>query len=114
LRLDADFAIYGGQGIAECLDRGELEFTTTTMAEIEAAQDAESIEIASRAYAGIGEDDDWPDGVVRPVASDSYVIVHQGAEYVVLRRQRSILAVFDVADGSYVALGSWPKEIETR
>jgi hypothetical protein len=59
-QLDADFAAYGGQGIAECVERGELEFTATTKAEIEAERDAESIEIASRAYAGIGEDDDWP------------------------------------------------------
>ena len=33
-RLDNDFDFYGGQGIAECVEGGELEFTTTTEAEI--------------------------------------------------------------------------------
>jgi len=68
----------------------------------------------SRAYAGIGDYDDWPDSLDRPSASDSYVTGHQGVEYVVLRRQRSIVAVYDIADGGYIALGTWPKEIETR
>lgn len=72
-QLDDDFATYGGQGIAECVDRGDLEFTATTGAEIRAKYDSESIEIASRAHAGIGDYDEWPGNLERPSVSDSYV-----------------------------------------
>ena len=76
--------------------------------------DAEAIETAIRAYAGIEEHDQWPGGVPRPVPRDSYVARHQDVEYVVLRCQRTIVAVIDTDDGSYTVLKSWPKEIETR
>jgi len=112
--FDNDFDLYGGQGIAECVDSGELDYTTTTQAELSAEWEAEAIETAIRAYAGIEEYDEWPDGALRPIPLDSYVIRHQDVEYVVLRRQRSIVAVIDIDNGSYTVLETWPKEIETR
>jgi hypothetical protein len=112
--FDNDFEFYGGQGIAECIESGELEYITTTQAQMDAEWDAEAIETALRAYAGIEEHDEWPSGVPRPVPRDSYVARHQDMEYVVLRCQRTIVAVIDIDDGSYTVLKSWPKEIETR
>jgi hypothetical protein len=112
--FDNDFEVYGGQGIAECIDSGELQHTTTSRAEMYAEWEAEAIETAIRAYAGIEEYDEWPDGVVRPAARDSYVVEHQGVQYVVLRRQRNVMAVIDIADGGYTVLTTWPKEIERR
>ncbi|HEX6521118.1 MAG TPA: hypothetical protein VF070_14095 [Streptosporangiaceae bacterium] len=112
--FDNDFGLYGGQGIAECIDSGELEYTTSTQAQMDAEWDAEAIETAVRAYAGIEEHDEWPGGVPRPVPRDSYVVRHQDVEYVVLRNQRTIVAVIDIDDGSYTVLKSWPKEIEAR
>jgi hypothetical protein len=116
-QLDADFELYGGLGIAECVDGGELEFTIETDAEraAELAEfDAEAIETAMRTYAGIGEYDDWPADRERPSVSDSHVTVHEGVEYVVLRRQRNIMAVYDIAGGAYKALATWPKEVGRR
>lgn len=110
--LDDEFALYGGRGIAECVERGELEFTATTEAEIEAEFDAEAIEGAIRAYAGIGEYDEWPDGLERPSANESSVTVHDGVEYVVLRREHTIVAVYDIAVGNYDQVKMWPPEIE--
>jgi hypothetical protein len=112
--LDSEFDLYGAQGIAECVENGDLKFDAKTQAEADAAWDAEAIETALLAYAGIGEYDEWPDGLTRPVASDSYVSVHGGVEYVVLRRQRSIVAVYDIDSGAYNRLETWPKEIERR
>lgn len=71
------------------------------------------IESASRAYAGIGDYDEWPDGLARPSTTDSYVAVRDGLEYVVLRRQGRTIAVYDVASGAFKALDTWPKDIET-
>ena len=114
-RLDNDFDLYRGQGIAECIDGGELEFTTTTEAELNAQYDAEVIETASLEYAGIGDFDEWPQGLARPSATDSYVTEHNGVVYVVLRKQHSIVAVYDITDdGDYKALDTWPREIEKR
>ncbi len=98
--FDNDFEVYGGQGIAERIDRGELEYTTATQAERYAEWEAEVLEEAIRAYAGIDEHDEWPTKLVRPAARDSYIIEHEGTRYVVLRRKRTIVAVFDLNDDS--------------
>jgi hypothetical protein len=113
-RLDNDFDFYGGQGIAECVEGGELEFTITTEAELKARYEAEAIEIASLEYAGIEDYDEWPQGLARPSATDSYVTEHDGATYVVLRDERRIVAVYvyDITDGDYKALDTWPRGIE--
>jgi hypothetical protein len=105
-RLDIQFDFYGGQGIAECVEGGELEFTTTTEAEIRARYEAEAIETASLEYAGIGDSDEWPQGLARPSATNSYVTEHDGVTYVVLRDQRRIVGVYvyDIDDGGYKAL----------
>jgi hypothetical protein len=112
--LDDDFRLYGGEGIAQCIDSGELEYITTTQAQKDAEWDADAIETASRAYAGIEEHDEWPNGVPRPIPRDSYVIEYQGTQYVVLRRQRDVVTVIDLDDGRYTVLKEWPKEVEKR
>lgn len=115
-RLDIQFDFYGGQGIAECVEGGELEFTTTTEAEIRARHEAEAIETASLEY-GIGDSDEWPRGLARPSATNSYVTEHDGVTYVVLRDQRRIVGVYvyDIDDGGYKALDPpWPREIEKQ
>lgn len=115
-RLDIQYDFYGGQGIAECVEGGELEFTTTTEAEIRARYEAEAIETASLEYAGIGDYDEWPQGLARPSAGDSYVTEHDGVAYVVLRQQHNIVAVYvyDITNGDYKALDTWPQEIEKQ
>jgi hypothetical protein len=60
--FDNDFELYGGQGIAECVDWGDLDYTTTSRAVLRAEWEAEAIEAAIRAYADIDEHDEWPDG----------------------------------------------------
>lgn len=110
--LDADYEIYGAEGVAECVDNGELDFEVTTQAERDAAWDAEAIETGILEYAGIEDGDEWPAGVARP--RDCFVVQHAGAAYVVLREQRRILAVFDVTNGEFLRLTKWPKEIERR
>jgi hypothetical protein len=113
-RLDIDFDAYGGQGIAECIDGGELNFTESTDAERRAQWDAEVIESASRVYAGIGDYDEWPTDVPRPSATSSYTVTHEGVEYVILRNQDKTVAVFDVDGGGFKRLKAWPHEIESR
>jgi len=113
-RLEDDFALFGGLGFAEAVDNSELEYTVTTQAEIEARYAEEVIEAASRAYAGIRDEEAWPDGVARPVVQDSHVAVHDGLDYVVLRRGRSVLAVLAINGGAFKVLPEWPKELERR
>jgi hypothetical protein len=113
-KLDDDFNTYGGLGIAECIDGGQLEFTSATDAEVRAEWDAEVIESASRAYAGIGDYDEWPSGVPRPSAAESFAVTRDGVDYVVLRNRDGIMAVYDVDGGAFNRLNTWPREIETR
>ena len=112
--FDNDFGLYGGQGIAECIDSGELDYTTTTQAEMHAEWEADAIETAIRVNAGIKDYDEWPGGVLRPIPRDSYMVQHKGVQYVVLRHKRNVLAVVDIAGGDYTVLTTWPKEIVRR
>ena len=44
----------------------------------------------------------------------SYVVRHEDVEYVVLRRERRIVAVVEMGDDDDRVLTEWPKEIESR
>ncbi len=113
--LDEEFARSGGQGIAECVEGGELVYAAKADIENQAEYDAETTEFASSLYASTSEGGAWPSGLPRPSARKSYVIEHGDVEYVVLRDHGSaILAVFDIAGGRYKRLDAWPTEIEAR
>jgi hypothetical protein len=95
-----------------------VAYSVTSQAELDALaavneirEEAEAIEWAMRAYAGIEEDDPWPAGVLRPMPLDSYIADHEGERYAVLRRGESIVAVVQHVNGDFwEQVSEYPEE----